>query len=139
MIDEPFFKDFGPAFPVDVAAAAGEETGDGVAAEVVDPAFLPELAHYGVDPGEAGAAEFPSLEPGFCLLRVDGVGACDKVCFRVDSGGEVPGDEARSGVVVGLGKGVAEGGLGGEVHVAKEELADEIGGDLGGFAFIFFL
>lgn len=124
MVDEPFFKNLGPALPVDVAATARQETCHGVPAEMVDPAFEPQLAHQGVDPGEACAALFPALEPGFCLLGVDGVGACDEVGVRVDFGGEVPGDEAGGGVVVGLGEGVAEGGLGGEIHVSEEELAD---------------
>ena len=31
----------------------GEETGDGVPRQMVDPAFLSELSHDGVDPGEA--------------------------------------------------------------------------------------
>ena len=39
VVDEPFFEDFGAPLPVDVAAASGEETGDGVAAEMVDPAL----------------------------------------------------------------------------------------------------
>jgi hypothetical protein len=50
----------------------------------------------------------------------------------------VPGDEATVGVVVCLAERPAEGGLGGEVHVAEEELADE-GFGWGGGGFLFFL
>lgn len=35
-----------------------------MAAEVVDPAFLAELAHEGVDEGEAGGAGAPAGEVG---------------------------------------------------------------------------
>jgi hypothetical protein len=42
-----------------------------VPAEVVDPAFLPQLSHEGVDPREACSAPFPALEPLFGLWRVD--------------------------------------------------------------------
>ena len=37
----------------------GEETGDGVPRQMVDPAFLSELSHDGVDPGEARLAGGP--------------------------------------------------------------------------------
>lgn len=136
MVDQPFFKHLGPALPVDVAAAARQETGHGVPAQVVDPAFAAQLPHQGVDPGKARAAVFPAAEPGFRGAGVDGVGARDEVGVRVRLGGEVPGDEAGGGVVVGLGEAVAQGGLGGEVHVAEEELADEVGGDSCGFGFV---
>ena len=76
---------------------------------------------------------FPALEPFLREGGVDDVGACYEVRGGIDAGGEVPGDEADVGVVVGLGEGVADGGLGGEVHVAEEELADEVCGDCGGF------
>lgn len=39
VVDEPFFEDFGATLPVDVAAAAGEEAGDGVATKMVYPPF----------------------------------------------------------------------------------------------------
>lgn len=123
MVDEPFLEDFSPALPVDVATPAREEAGDGVSAEVMDPAFLAELAHQGVDPGESGTAVFPALEPFFRERGIDDVVSCDEVCFRIDPRGEMPRDEADVGVVVGLGEGVADGGLGGEVHVSEEELA----------------
>lgn len=32
VVDEPFFEDFGATLPVNVAAASGQETGNGVAA-----------------------------------------------------------------------------------------------------------
>lgn len=79
---------------------------------------------------------FPAAEPGFRGAGVDGVGARDEVGVWVRLGGEVPGDEAGGGVVVRLGEAVAQGGLGGEVHVAEEELADEVGGDARGFGFV---
>lgn len=41
----------------------------------------------------------------------------------------MPRDEAHVGVVVSLGEGVAEGGLGAEIHVSEEKLANEICGD----------
>lgn len=136
MVQEPFLKHLGPALPVDVAAAARQETGHGVPAQVVDPSLLPQLPHQGVDPGEARAAVFPAAEPGFGGAGVDGVGARDEVGVRVRLGGKVPGDEAGGGVVVRLGEAVAQGGLGGEVHVAEEELADEVGGDSRRFGFV---
>lgn len=119
MINEPFGEDVRAAFPIDVAAPAREEAGHGVAAQVVDPAFVAELAHEGVDPGEACLAEFPALEPFFGEGGVDGVAACGEAGAGGDGAGEVPGDEAAGGVVVHLRKGVAEGGLGAEVHVAE--------------------
>lgn len=133
MVDEPFLEDLGAALPVDVAASAREEAGHRVPAEVVDPAFLAELPHQGVDPGEACLAELPALEPLFRQRGIDDVVACDEAVGRVDLGGEMPGDEANVGVVVGLGEGPAEGGLCGEVHVSEEELADQVCGDCGGF------
>lgn len=39
VVDEPFFEDFGATLPVDVAAAAGEEAGDGVPTKMVYPPF----------------------------------------------------------------------------------------------------
>jgi hypothetical protein len=41
VVDEPFLKHVGATLPADLAPAAHEEAGDGVAAEVVYPAFLP--------------------------------------------------------------------------------------------------
>ncbi len=133
VVDEPLLEDLRAALPVDVAAAAREEAGDGVAAEVVDPAFLLELAHQGVDPGEARAAVFPALEPAFVQGGGDGVGACDEAGGGGDGGGQVPGDEAAVAVADCLGEGVAKRGLGAEVHFAEEELAEEVGGHGGGF------
>ncbi len=133
VIDQPLLEDLGAALPVDVAAAAREEAGDGVAAEVVDPAFLLELAHQGVDPGEPRAAVFPALKPAFVQGGGDGVGACDEAGGGGDGGGQVPGDEAAVGVADGLGEGVAQRGLGAKVHFAEEELAEEVGGHGGGF------
>ena len=87
VVEEPLLEDRGPALPVDVAAAAGQETGHGVAAQVVDPAFEAQLAHQGVDPGEAGASVFPALEPGFVQGGADGVGAGDESRGGGDGGG----------------------------------------------------
>jgi hypothetical protein len=100
VVDEPFFEDFGTALPVDVAAAAGKEGSDGVAPEVVDPAFLRELAHERVDPGEAGAAVLPTLEVGLCFGVINQVFPGDKLGFRIDSGGQVPGDKSALSIVV---------------------------------------
>ncbi len=47
----------------------------------------------------------------------------------------MPGDKTTVAVVVRLGEGMTEDGLGAEVHVAEKELADEVGGDGGLFAF----
>lgn len=136
MVDKPLLEDLGAALPVDVAAAARQEAGDGVAAEVVDPAFLAQLPHQGVDPGEARAAVLPAKEPVLVQGGGDGVGACDEVGGGGDGGGEVPGDEADVGVADGLGERVAECGLGSEIHVTEEELPNEVSGDCGGgFAF----
>lgn len=77
VVNEPLFEDFGATLPVDVAAAAGEEAGDGVATEVVYPPFLSELAHQGVDPGEACSSPFPAIEPGFGFRAIDVVFAGD--------------------------------------------------------------
>jgi hypothetical protein len=87
VVDEPFFEDFGTALPVDVAAAAGEEGSDGVAPEVVDP-------------GEAGAAVLPTLEVGLCFGVINQVFPGDKLGFRIDSGGQVPGDKSALSIVV---------------------------------------
>lgn len=94
MVDEPLLEDFAAALPVNITAAAGEEAGDAVAAEVMDPAVVAELAHEGVDPGEAGDAGLPAPEPCLCLLVVDVVVARDEAGFWIALGGEVPGDEA---------------------------------------------
>lgn len=71
VIDEPFFKHFGTPFPIDVAPAPGEEACDSVATEMVYPPFLSELAHQGVDPGEACLAPFPAIEPGLGFRAID--------------------------------------------------------------------
>lgn len=133
MVEQPLLEHLGAALPVDVAAAARQEARHGVPPQVVDPAFLPELPHQGVDPGEAGPAEFPALEPFLREGGVDDVVTRDAVGGRVDFGGEVPGDEADVGVGVRLRERVADGGLGSKVHVPEEELADQIRGDRGGF------
>lgn len=49
----------------------------------------------------------------------------------------MPGHEAAVGVADGLGKGVAQCGLGAEIHVAEEELADEVGWDRAGLFALF--
>lgn len=46
----------------------------------------------------------------------------------------MPRDETDMGVIVGLSEGVAEGGLGGKIHVSEKKLADEVRGDCGGFS-----
>jgi hypothetical protein len=63
----PLFEDISSPLPADVATAAGEKAGDGVPAEVVYPAFLPQLSHERINPGEACAAPFPALESLFGL------------------------------------------------------------------------
>lgn len=103
MINEQLLEDFGATLPRDVGAAPREEAGDRVPCEVVDPAFLAQLPHDGVDPGEAGGAVRPAVEPGVFLGIVYFVGACDQVVGGVDFAGEVPGDEAAVGVVVWMG------------------------------------
>ena len=136
MVEEPLLKDLGAALPVDVAAAARQEAGDGVPAEVVDPAFVAQLPHQGVDPGEACAPEFPALVPGFVQGGGDCVLACDEAVGGGGGGGEVPGDESAVRVADCLREGVAQCGLGAEIHISEEQLAEEVGGDGGGlFAF----
>ena len=49
----------------------------------------------------------------------------------------MPGHEAAAGVADGLGEGVAERGLSAEVHVAEEELAEEVGRDGAGLFALF--
>lgn len=49
----------------------------------------------------------------------------------------MPRHEAAVGVADGLGKGVAERGLGAEVHVTEEELAEEVGWDCAGLFALF--
>ena len=39
--------------PAQPQVSAGQEAGDGMPGQVVDPALLPQLGHDGVDPGEA--------------------------------------------------------------------------------------
>lgn len=119
MVDQPLLEDLCAALPVNVATAASQEAGYGVPAEMVYPSFLAQLAHQGVDPGEAGLAPFPAVEPGLGFWAVDVVVACDETVFFVDDGGEMPGYEFAMAVSVCLGEGVAELCLGAEVHVAK--------------------
>ena len=71
VVNQPLLEHLRAALPIDVAPAAREETGNGVPAEVVDPAFVLELAHQRVDPGEACAAFAPALEVDFGLGVVD--------------------------------------------------------------------
>ena len=78
VVQEPLLEDLGPALPVDVAAAPRQETGHGVPAQVVDPAFVAQLPHQAVDPREARAPVFPALEPGFVQGGADRVGAGDE-------------------------------------------------------------
>lgn len=132
MVNEPFLKHLRPALPVDVAAPAREEASHGVPAEVVDPAFVAELAHQSVYPGEPRLPELPAPEPFLRFGGIDHVLTRDEVGGWVDLRGEMPGDEADVGIVVCLGEGVAERGLSGEVHVSEEELADEVRGHRGG-------
>lgn len=122
VVDEEFFEDFGAALPGDVRSASREEAGDGVAGEVVDPPFLSQLSHDGVNPRKACLTVAPALKPDFCFLAIDFVGAGGEFGADVDFAGEVPGDEAAVAVVVGLSETPAQGGLGGEVHVSEEEL-----------------
>ncbi len=90
-----------------------------MAAEVVDPAFLPQLAHQCVDPGEAGAPVFPALEPGFGFGVIDGIFAGDEVVGRIYLGRKVPGNEADGGVRIGLSERMAERGLRAEIHISE--------------------
>ena len=46
-------NDLESLLPGDPEVAPGEEAGDGVPGQVVDPALLPQLGHDRVDPGEA--------------------------------------------------------------------------------------
>lgn len=81
VIDQELLEDVGAALPGDVASTASEEAGNGMTCEVVDPAFIAELTHDGVDPGEACRSGSPALEPGFFLFVVNLVFAGDN--FRV--------------------------------------------------------
>ena len=99
-----------------------------MAAEVVYPSFLAQLAHQGIDPWEAGYAEFPALEPGFCFWGVDVVVACYEPVRWIQFRGEMPGDESAVGVADCLSEGVAQGRLRGEIHVPEEQLPDQVGG-----------
>lgn len=100
VVDEPFFKDFGATLPVNVAAATGEEAGDGVATEMVYPPFQSELAHQGVDPREACPAPFPAIKPGVRLGAIDLVVAGNATIRRVDFGWQMPGNEPAMAVSV---------------------------------------
>ena len=84
MVEEPFFEYFGATLPIDVAAATGEKACDSVATEMVYPPFFSELAHQGVDPGEACLAPFPAIEPGFGFRAVDVVVSGYEPVRRVD-------------------------------------------------------
>lgn len=55
-----------------------------MASKMVDPAFLSQLTHNGVNPGEARCAVGPALEPGFLFWIVDFVGASDELVAGVD-------------------------------------------------------
>lgn len=136
VVDEPFLEDLGSALPVDVAASSRQEACDGVPTEMVYPPFLAELAHQCIDPWEPRSPELPALEPCFRFLGVDDVFTCDESIRGIDLGGQVPGDEAHVGIVVRLGEGVAKGGLGAEIHVSEEKLANEVCWDCRGASLI---
>ena len=111
VVDEPFFEYFGATLPIDVAAAAGEEAGDGVATEMVYPPFLSELAHQGVDPGEACLAPLPAIEPDFGFGAIDVVVPGYEAVSWVDFGGKVPRQKSAMVITVCLSEGIAEGRL----------------------------
>lgn len=126
MIDQPFRENIGPALPINIAAPARQEACHGVPAQVMDPAFLAKLPHQGVNPGEAGLAELPALEPCFCQRRIDGVFPRGQTCTGGDFAGEVPWNETAMGVVQCLSERVPQGRLSAKIHVPEQELPDEI-------------
>lgn len=77
MINEKLLEDLCSTFPGDVSSTTGQEAGDRMAGQMVDPAFLPKLSHDGVDPGEARGAVRPTFEPRILFLVVDLVFARD--------------------------------------------------------------
>ena len=123
VVDQPLLKHVGATHPIDIAAAPGQETGHRVPAQMVDPAFLLELAHQRVDEGEPRPAVLPPLKPRL------GYGAVDRVRPRrqprLSRVGrlQMPRDEAAVGVVVRLGEGIAQLRLRAEIHVSKQKLA----------------
>lgn len=133
VVEEQLLEHFGAALPRDVAPAASEEAGDGVPPQMVDPAFLAQLPHQGVDPGEAGEAGFPALEPRLGFAAVDVVSTRRTLGVGRYGGLEMPGYEAAVCVVFGLAEGIAERCLGAEIHVSEEQLAGKGYGRLGGF------
>lgn len=100
MINQQLLEDLRTTLPGDVRTATGEEAGDRVACEMVDPAFFSQLPHDGVDPGEARCAGGPALEPGFLLWVVDLIGTGYEFVAGVYFARKVPGDETAVAVVV---------------------------------------
>ena len=137
MVEEPLGENFSAALPGNVCATPGQETGDCVAAKVMDPAFGCELAHEGIDEGEACLPVLPALEPRFGQRGVNGIGRslAAKACGWVDVVAEMPRYETAVAVVLCLVEDGADAALRAKVHVAKEELACEAGGWLAWFAF----
>ncbi len=67
-VEEELVEHLHPLLPGDPEVPPGEEAGDGVPGQVVDPSLLPQLGHDGVDPGEPGAAVGP-LGEGLCGVK----------------------------------------------------------------------
>jgi hypothetical protein len=84
MIDQPFLEDFGTALSADVASAPCQEASYTVTSKVMDPALVFELAHYRIDPGEAGPAVRRTLELGLRFFRVDLVASCYEPITSID-------------------------------------------------------
>ena len=59
-IQEIFVKSSYAQFPVDKQVSSGEEAGHELSATMMDPAFLLELAHRGVDGRVPSLSVFPS-------------------------------------------------------------------------------
>jgi hypothetical protein len=73
VVEQGLLEDLHAAFPVDVEPAAGEEAHDGVSVEVVDPSLAADLAHQGVNPGEACYPVLSAVKSRFCLRSIGGV------------------------------------------------------------------
>lgn len=66
-VEQPLFKDLRTFFPADPEIAAGEEAGNGVSGEMMQPSGVLELSHAGVDVRVAGVALSPRFEQFFVV------------------------------------------------------------------------
>lgn len=123
MVNQPFLKHLLAALPADVALSPGQEAGDGMAPQVVDEAVLAQLPHQRINPWKAGATPLPSLKPSLRLLVLVHPNAL--TCFIVliaQRPVDLPAVIVALHLLI-----VLPPGLRTKVHLAKQQLAFEIG------------